>query len=449
MKRPDRLRKRLFITVFVLFAVLLGISTVAIQILVRANLISLDHMRALGDLRVVLMYLDLKIPGEWGIRSGVLVKGDTPVSENPALTRDLSRYLPPDSAVSLELGDPAEPDKPKSQRLETSDPFLRVIFSAIRLDPRFRRMRSNANGEMKGSDVVSRSSGSTVPESGETAYLAPGGIAVKLFNSQGIAVGWLKIYEKAFERGEIEKWIFLASAALGTVVVIVILAILYVILYRLSAPIVRLEEAHANVIRKNENLTALSRSDPLTGLLNRRGFEESGGSVGVPSGGSNGLAILDLDNFKKINDTRGHACGDFVLVRVAETVRETIRQDDIACRWGGEEFLICFPNVTPLVAYEAADRVRKAIASLSLVYEDAEIPVTVTIGTTTYRKSEEFGDALKRADEAMYRGKSEGKNRVVRLDRPGEEDPSLAHEDAAGGVSTTEKEDRSFPEDSL
>jgi len=416
MKREERLRNRLFFIVFLLFAILVALSVLAIFFLIRMNLVSLAHTRTLGDLKLAQMYLDIKAPGAWEIRSGSLYKGSVSVSRNMNMAAELSRYLPHDSVISLEIGDSSEPHMAKSQRLTDQSPLTRWILFSIRLDPRFSKMSASRNGqEAVGAAAPSFSSGAAE----ESAYLTMDGMAVKLFDASGKGIGWLKIKVGDLEPGVIENWILWVLSAGLALISGVILILFYIVLYRLSVPIMRLAEVNKTIVKKNENLKSLTRSDPLTSLLNRRGFEEVWNDVRKTCRSlSHALAILDLDNFKAVNDTYGHSCGDFVLVRVAALIQKGIRRQDVACRWGGEEFLVCYPDITPDIVSEAAERLRVSIAAFPVVYEGKWIPITVTIGTALFQDDGDFEEALKRADAALYRGKREGKNRVESGDDP-------------------------------
>jgi len=172
--------------------------------------------------------------------------------------------------------------------------------------------------------------------------------------------------------------------------------------------------ATLNLRTKLENQ---SIRDSLTGLFNRHFMEISlEREIARAARNNRMLAVfmLDLDHFKTFNDTYGHAAGDAVLSAVAEIFRNSIRTEDIACRYGGEEFTIMLPDVTPKVAYERAERVRQAVESLRVPLErDVYGELTVSIGLAIYPHDGEAGDQLlRRADQALYRAKRSGRNRV-------------------------------------
>jgi len=127
------------------------------------------------------------------------------------------------------------------------------------------------------------------------------------------------------------------------------------------------------------------------------------------------LVMFDIDFFKQVNDTHGHAAGDTVLRELAQTVRETIRQADVFARYGGEEFVICLPETKPEKAKHSAERIRKAIEKQKFVYDGMTIPVTISLGVASFRDTPEDSvtQFMKDVDEALYQSKREGRNRVT------------------------------------
>ena len=160
-------------------------------------------------------------------------------------------------------------------------------------------------------------------------------------------------------------------------------------------------------------------TDGLTGLHNRRYMESHLATLteqAVGRGKPLALMILDIDFFKSINDNYGHDAGDDVLREFATRIRKSIRGIDLACRYGGEEFVIVMPETDLAVAGMVAERIRRAIASAPFsVHNGAKrLDVTISIGIATLtNKSEQAAGVLKRADEALYRAKRDGRNRVV------------------------------------
>jgi two-component system cell cycle response regulator len=160
-------------------------------------------------------------------------------------------------------------------------------------------------------------------------------------------------------------------------------------------------------------------TDGLTGLHNRRYMESHLATLAEQAslrGKSLALMMLDIDYFKSINDSYGHDAGDDVLREFALRIRKTIRGIDLACRYGGEEFVVVMPETDLNVAGMVAERLRRAIAGepFSVHKGTKRIKVTISIGLSTLeRKGEPVSDVLKRADVALYRAKHDGRNRVV------------------------------------
>jgi diguanylate cyclase (GGDEF)-like protein len=176
--------------------------------------------------------------------------------------------------------------------------------------------------------------------------------------------------------------------------------------------------ATLNLRTKLENQ---SIRDSLTGLFNRHFMQISlEREISRAARRKQMLAVfmLDLDHFKKFNDTFGHAAGDAVLRSVADVFQSSIRAEDIACRYGGEEFTIMLPDVTPAVALERAESIRRAVANLRLPL-DTEVygAFTASIGVAFYPNDGEGTDLLlRRADMALYRAKRLGRNQVVQYE---------------------------------
>jgi two-component system, cell cycle response regulator len=168
-----------------------------------------------------------------------------------------------------------------------------------------------------------------------------------------------------------------------------------------------------------QNSIEMAITDALTGLHNRRYLETHLATLAEQASVRAkplALMMLDIDYFKSINDSHGHDAGDDVLREFAIRVRTSIRGIDLACRYGGEEFVIVMPETDLHVAGMVAERLRNAIAGEPFAVNKASkrIHVTISIGLTTLEaKDETVGDLLKRADTALYRAKHDGRNRVV------------------------------------
>lgn len=126
-----------------------------------------------------------------------------------------------------------------------------------------------------------------------------------------------------------------------------------------------------------------------------------------------GLLFLDVDHFKLFNDNYGHRQGDEVLIMVAKSISNSLRNMDVVARWGGEEFVVILPGATPVIVKAIAERVRMLIANSFISLGAENLRVTVSIGGTVCRIGESAESIVKRADELMYRSKLDGRNRVT------------------------------------
>jgi diguanylate cyclase (GGDEF)-like protein len=168
--------------------------------------------------------------------------------------------------------------------------------------------------------------------------------------------------------------------------------------------------------RLTDELRATAAHDPLTQLLNRRGLVDGlEAHFRSRTAGPAHLLLLDIDHFKRINDTHGHKAGDAVLRAVADLVRCALRQGDLACRAGGEEFVVIFFDADTQGALVVAERLREAVESHAVAHDGAREPLrcTVTVGVShPFGTAEGIDLALQQADAALYCGKAAGRNRV-------------------------------------
>lgn len=159
-----------------------------------------------------------------------------------------------------------------------------------------------------------------------------------------------------------------------------------------------------------------SEIDHLSGLKNRRGFEERMGAfiAGYRRGVIRDMSLLflDIDHFKKINDTWGHGFGDEVIKAIAEFLERKHRGNDLSARWGGEEFVILAMGVDLEEAIRMAERIRMGVEALDLRYDDERVQLTVSIGVTSLRPEDSREAFLERADSMLYEAKSGGRNCV-------------------------------------
>jgi diguanylate cyclase (GGDEF)-like protein len=174
--------------------------------------------------------------------------------------------------------------------------------------------------------------------------------------------------------------------------------------------------AFANVVIVTliRQLKSQARLDSMTGLINRRGFEENltkEWAVYKRNGGNLALLEFDVDHFKLINDTHGHVVGDVVLNDLAKIARKHVRLSDTLARVGGEEFVILMPGAGEKDAFDAAERLRQAVEKAQWI---KNARVTVSVGVTVAMPSDSLtGEMVTRADLAMYKAKAEGRNRSV------------------------------------
>lgn len=163
---------------------------------------------------------------------------------------------------------------------------------------------------------------------------------------------------------------------------------------------------------REERLARAALTDPLTGLANRRGLDEEF-RARLSSGSGGCVAVFDLDHFKRINDTHGHAAGDEVLRRFAALARATVRDQDLVARLGGEEFAVVLPDATLSQATLVCDRLRRAIATAGMRVDDQVISLTVSGGVAPYLGHQAPDEALRAADQALYRAKHAGRDQLA------------------------------------
>jgi diguanylate cyclase (GGDEF)-like protein len=178
----------------------------------------------------------------------------------------------------------------------------------------------------------------------------------------------------------------------------------------------RIEERTLELQAANLRLHEASRTDALTGLLNRRGFLEKGEAEIERSRRSRRpccVVMADADLFKRINDEHGHAVGDLTLQCLAALLRSSSRSHDPVARWGGEEFILLLAETDLYGATQACDVIRKRVAERPLPVGDLEIPLTLSFGLAEHRAERTLEATIAHADAALYRAKAEGRNRVV------------------------------------
>lgn len=190
----------------------------------------------------------------------------------------------------------------------------------------------------------------------------------------------------------------------------------------------RILDLQDNLISTREELRFRASHDALTGIANRGTILEILGrehSRQVRVGGSFGIIMVDLDNFKKINDTHGHHCGDAVLQEAAKRMTSSVRAYDAVGRYGGEEFLIVVPAADAQATLALAERIRKTLECQPVATEECDIRITASLGVAASMDANRHPPAnlLRLADEALYRAKGRGRNcsELATVTEPGEE----------------------------
>lgn len=164
------------------------------------------------------------------------------------------------------------------------------------------------------------------------------------------------------------------------------------------------------VLDSETKLSDMAHKDKLTGLFNRHYMLERLDNLKQNLSSDQWIAIVDIDNFKGVNDTYGHNCGDYVLIQLSEIVQNVCRKCVIS-RWGGEEFLITANKETQ--DQTVLENLRQAVESTKLSYQGQDFAISVTIGTSCFQSGQSLDTWIQDADKKLYQGKNSGKNRVI------------------------------------
>jgi len=178
-----------------------------------------------------------------------------------------------------------------------------------------------------------------------------------------------------------------------------------------------LEQTVEELEKANRKIAEMSIRDGLTGLYNHRYFMEALEREMLRADRyetSLVLCMMDLDHFKKINDTLGHQAGDMVLSEFGRILKESIRQSDLVCRYGGEEFAVILPDTDIKNAVDVCERFREKLAERMFEFNSSQFKITVSIGVASLGKSKakSFDELVRMADQALYQAKERGRNRV-------------------------------------
>lgn len=163
-----------------------------------------------------------------------------------------------------------------------------------------------------------------------------------------------------------------------------------------------------------EKYHALYKRDPLTGLYNRYGLEDTLNSISDSSDKQIGILIFDIDFFKAFNDTYGHECGDYILKELGKIVSESLPTDAVLHRWGGEEFLAVYPSANGV--FENAQKICNMVSDYTFTYEEKKLKLTISIGVITcdnLNKGDSYDGLISIADGCLYEAKETGRNKVV------------------------------------
>jgi len=173
------------------------------------------------------------------------------------------------------------------------------------------------------------------------------------------------------------------------------------------------DQVSTELEERNEKLKLLSNTDGLTGLYNHRYFIEALDyevERAIRYNHKLSLAILDFDDFKSINDNYGHSKGDYVLAAIANKIKESCRETDIVCRYGGDEIVVIFPETTYEKALEVSERISKKVSEIKFSQEQIKVSLSYGVSELDPLKPNIF---MKKADERLYISKSNGKNNII------------------------------------
>ncbi|MES1998928.1 MAG: GGDEF domain-containing protein [Pseudomonadota bacterium] len=179
----------------------------------------------------------------------------------------------------------------------------------------------------------------------------------------------------------------------------------------------KVSERTAELQKEMLNAELLARTDVLTGMRNRRAFFENSQVIDKQARRHHriySVVVIDIDLFKKINDTHGHAIGDMAIQQLAEIINRNLRVSDVEGRIGGEEFALTLPETAINEAMEFAERLRAEISKNTIHFEDGEITLTASFGVAEFQAdSVSFDDILAKADKALFQAKTNGRNQVM------------------------------------
>ena len=224
----------------------------------------------------------------------------------------------------------------------------------------------------------------------------------------GLVMAYKAWHDPGLYPAKIE-WVYFAFVA-------TIVPMITMLAAQLSSMRTRLKAQKAELSEALNRIQEMAIRDELTGLFNRRHMLDvltEHAALNKRDMINFSVAILDLDFFKRVNDTHGHGVGDEVLRSFATTARAVLRETDVIARWGGEEFLVLMPELPPRNPEQGLERLRDALANLPVSASVPELRVTFSAGITAYRPDESRVENIERADKALYAAKAAGRNRVT------------------------------------
>lgn len=192
------------------------------------------------------------------------------------------------------------------------------------------------------------------------------------------------------------------------VIAFAVLSFTAVYMHNVIANQLKHEGKIAELMQENARHYEMAHTDELTGLLNHLSYLEKTGNLSQYV-----LLVVDIDHFKKLNDTYGHLFGDHVLTTVANIIKLGIRSKDMAFRYGGEEFAIVLPGASLELGMKIAERLRYQVANCDFFHKGERVKITISIGVSRKDPSEDSEDAFHEADSALYRAKRQGRNQCA------------------------------------
>lgn len=247
-----------------------------------------------------------------------------------------------------------------------------------------------------------------------TVVLAAGALTVHAYDSLQALTGSLYHLEREANIDYLAKLLFAIGVLLATAIFFGLFFI-YPLLRTQVKEEGKLRAMTAKLSARSQTLEQAALTDGLTGIQNRRYFDDALKEylrefkrIDRPVG----LMILDLDHFKRVNDTHGHHVGDDVLRAVANCLQDITRYHDVVARLGGEEFAVVAPNMDSDMLVKLAERIRRAIAATTVFSGNVGLKITASVGLAIWDKRESAEEFFRRADEHLYDAKKQGRNRV-------------------------------------